>query len=173
MPDWRLRQASVDDAAAVALVAQACFLATFAGVLAGPDILAHLAGKSSADVFARWAADDAAVLTLAEHIRGGAPVGYTLLTPPDEVGETRPGDIELRRIYALSTMHGTGLGAALLAQAVADARNRGARRMLLGVFAGNLRARRFYEREGFVAIAERRFKVGATLHDDFVYALEL
>lgn len=173
MTGWRLRRASVEDAPAVALVAQASFLATFAGILSGPDILSHLSAKSDPATFARWGADPEAVLTLADHIDGAAPVGYTLLTPPEEVGETRTGDIELRRIYTLATMHGSGLGRALLAQAVADARDRGAQRMLLGVFAGNVRARRFYEKEGFVPLAERRFKVGATLHDDFVYGLTL
>ncbi|MBI0474881.1 GNAT family N-acetyltransferase [Sphingomonas sp. MA1305] len=173
MTDWRLRRASVDDAPAVALVAQASFLETFAGVLAGPDILAHLAAKSSVARFAAWAADPTFVLTLAEHPAGLAPVGYTLLTPPEDVGETRAGDIELRRIYTLSATRGTGLGAMLMAQAIADARARGARRMLLGVFAGNSRARAFYERQGFAVVTERAFTVGATACDDRVYARDL
>lgn len=173
MTGWRLRRASPADAPAVALVAQASFLQTFAGVLAGPDILAHLSAKSSVARFAAWADDPACVLTLAEHPAGRAPVGYTLLTPPDEVGETRDGDIELRRIYTLSGAQGTGLGAMLMAQAFADARARGARRMLLGVFAGNGRARAFYKRQGFVVVAERTFTVGTTPCDDRVYARDL
>ncbi|WP_287978413.1 GNAT family N-acetyltransferase [Sphingomonas sp.] len=173
MTDWRLRRASPEDAPAVALVAQASFLETFAGVLAGVDILAHLAAKSSPARFDAWSHDPASVLTLAEHASGHAPIGYSLLTPPEEVGETRVGDIELRRIYTLSRMQGTGLGPALMARAVADARALGATRMLLGVFAGNARARAFYERHGFAVAAERRFKVGVTWCDDFVYARNL
>ncbi len=170
MTTWRLRRASPMDAPAVALVAGASFLETFAGILDGADILSHLAIKSSPERLAAWAADPACVLTLAEHPVGGAPIGYTLLTPPEDVGVTGPGDIELRRIYTLSTARGTGLGAALMAQAIADAHDLGSIRMLLGVFAGNHRARAFYERQGFAIVAERRFKVGATLHDDMVYA---
>ena len=49
----------------------------------------------------------------------------------------------------------------------------GATRMLLGVYGKNLRAHRFYEKQGFVRIGERQFLVGVTLHDDFVYALDL
>lgn len=156
MTTWRLRRASVDDAAAVALVARASFLDTFAGVLSGADILAHLDRKSRPEQFAAWSADPAAVLTLAEHATGAAPIGYSLLTPPEEVGETGPGDIELRRIYTLSAARGTGLGAALMAQAIDDAR-----------------ARAFYERQGFAVVAERRFKVGETWCDDRVYARDL
>lgn len=173
MTPWRLRRALIDDAAAVALVAQASFLDTFAGLLSGPDIIAHVSRKSSAEAFAGWASNPDAVLTLAEHPYGAAPVGYSLLTPPAEVGDTGPGDIELRRIYTLASARGTGLGASLMSQALRDARERGARRMLLGVFAGNGRARDFYERQGFFPIAERRFRIGETLHDDFIYARDL
>jgi GNAT superfamily N-acetyltransferase len=112
-------------------------------------------------------------LPLATHPDGDAPVGYTVLTTPDEVGEIRPGDIELRRIYTLSPARGTGLGSALMDCAIADARALGQNRMLLGVLATNLRACAFYERQGFVAVADRRFRVGATWHDDRVYARDL
>jgi ribosomal protein S18 acetylase RimI-like enzyme len=60
-----------------------------------------------------------------------------------------------------------------MTQALADARAAGARRMLLGVFADNVRARAFYERQGFAVVAERRFKVGATWCDDRVYARDV
>ncbi len=173
MTDWRLRRASPKDAPAVALVAGASFLETFAGILAGADILAHVAAKSSPATFAHWVADPASVVTLAEHAAGAAPVGYTVLTDPAEVGDTGTGDTELRRIYTLSTTRGTGLGAALMAQAIADAQALGATRMLLGVFAGNHRARAFYERQGFAVVSTRRFRVGATLHDDCIYARAL
>ncbi|MDP1026152.1 GNAT family N-acetyltransferase [Sphingomonas sp. KR1UV-12] len=173
MTDWRLRRASPADAPAVALVAAASFLETFAGILSGADIIAHLTAKSAPATFAAWAEDFGSVVTLAEHENGAAPVGYTVLTAPQEVGDTGPGDIELRRIYTLSTARSTGLGAALMEQALDDARALGANRMLLGVFAGNARACAFYERQGFVVAERRRFKVGATWHDDLVYARQI
>jgi GNAT superfamily N-acetyltransferase len=170
MTDWRLRCASPADGPAVALVAAASFLETFAGILPGADIVAHLSNKSPPAVFAAWADDPGSVVTLAEHVRGGAPVGYTVLTAPDEVGDTGTGDIELRRIYTLSPTRGTGLGAALMERALDDARALGSTRMLLGVFARNHRACAFYERHGFAIAERRRFKVGETWHDDLVYA---
>ena len=42
--------------------------------------------------------------------------------------------------------------------------------MLLGVFGGNHRAQRFYEKQGFVVAGTRKFKVGLTHHDDLIYA---
>jgi ribosomal protein S18 acetylase RimI-like enzyme len=171
--DWRLRRTTAADAPLVALVAAASFLDSFAGILSGEDILAHVTRKSSAAAFAGWADDPASVVTLAEHPDGAAPVGYTVLTTPEEVGALRADDIELRRIYTMAAAHGSGLGAALMARAIEDARRLDRRRMLLGVLGRNRRACAFYERQGFTVVAERRFLVGATWHDDLVYARPL
>lgn len=171
--DWRLRRAGADDAPALAAVAAATFLETFAGVLTGPDILAHVARNSSAAKFTAWTAARDSAATIAEHPHGGAPVGYALVTPPDFPIELRARDIELRRIYALSLTRGTGLGRALMARAAEDALALGGRRMLIGVLGTNVRARAFYEREGFSLVGERRFLVGDTWHDDVVYGRAL
>ena len=155
------------------MVAAASFLETFAGILPGDDIVAHCARNSSAEKFAGWAGEAASVVTLATHPDGAAPVGYSLLTTPDLPLPPGEGDIELRRIYALSITRGTGLGHRLMTQALDDARSLGKRRMLLGVLGSNMRARAFYEREGFVLAGERRFNVGAGWYDDVIYARAL
>ncbi|HEX8420329.1 MAG TPA: GNAT family N-acetyltransferase [Sphingomonas sp.] len=172
-PVWRLRRAFPADAPAVAMIAQASFLETFAGILAGPDIVAHCAKNSLPAAFATWAADARAVVMLAEHAEGAAPIGYTLLVPPDLPVELRATDIELRRIYTLSLAHGTGLGRAMMDHAIDDARLLGMTRLLLGVLGRNARARAFYERSGFVVVGERQYLVGSTLYDDLVYARDI
>ena len=170
--NWRLRRASAADAATLSLVAGATFLEAFAGVLDGADIVAHVARNSSADAILAYL-DRGAIATLGEAGQGAAPLGYTLLTEPDLPVAPRAGDIELKRIYALAPTHGQGLGPALMAQAVADARTGGYHRLLLGVYGGNARAHRFYTKQGMSVIGERRFLVGATWHDDLVFARDL
>ncbi|MBB6505829.1 GNAT superfamily N-acetyltransferase [Sphingomonas endophytica] len=167
--DWRLRRAGPADAAALSLVAGATFLEAFAGILDGTDIVAHVARNSSAAAFGAYLFDDA-IATLAEADAGAAPIGYTLLTRPDLPVAMEPGDIELKRIYALFPTHGSGLGPALMARAIDDARARGHHRLLLGVYGRNRRAQRFYEKQGFTVAGTRRFRVGATWHDDLIYA---
>jgi len=167
--DWRLRRAVPADAAALSLVAGATFLEAFAGILDGTDIVAHVARNSSAAAFGAYLFDDA-IATLAEADAGAAPIGYTLLTRPDLPVAMEPGDIELKRIYALFPTHGSGLGPALMARAIDDARARGHHRLLLGVYGRNRRAQRFYEKQGFTVAGTRRFRVGATWHDDLIYA---
>jgi ribosomal protein S18 acetylase RimI-like enzyme len=171
---WRLKRATAADAAALSLVASACFLETFAGLLEGPDIVAHCAKANHHDTFRDWAEATDGRVVVAEIASGGAPIGYSVLTSPDfPAVDTHPDDIELRRIYTLSRAHGTGLGPALMAQALLDARALGCKRVLLGVYAGNDRARAFYEKQGFEAVGTRQYKVGATLCDDVIYALTL
>jgi Acetyltransferase (GNAT) family. len=168
-----LRRAVADDAAALSLVAGATLLDAFAGILSGRDLVAHCARHNTPEKFAEWIADPASVVMLAETVNGGAPLGYSVLTPPDLPIEVLAEDIELRRIYMLSRLHGSGLGAELMKRALNDARAMGKRRVLLGVYGGNARARAFYERQGFAVAGERRFLVGETWHDDAIYAREL
>ncbi|QNE31255.1 GNAT family N-acetyltransferase [Sphingomonas sp. NBWT7] len=173
MPAWQLRPAQASDSDALAMVAAATFLETFSGILPGADIVAHCTRKSSPETFAAWAGDPRSAVTLAEHTDGGAPVGYAVVTTPDLPVDLFDTDIELRRIYALSNTRGTGLGHALMARAIADARRLGAKRMLLGVLGTNHVARAFYERQGFALVGTRRFNVGAGWYDDVIYARSL
>jgi len=168
--DFTLRRAAADDAAALALVGGATFLDTFAGILGGLDIVAHCAANNSEAVFARWLADAGSIVLLAEAATRAAPIGYAVLTAPDLPIAIELGDVELKRIYTLSRFHGSGLGKALMRQALADAGQAGHSRALLGVYGQNARARAFYERHGFVLAGERSFRVGATTHQDVIYA---
>ena len=169
-PLWRLRSAGAADADALALVASASFLETYAGSLDGADLVAHCVANNTREKFATWATDPAGAVVLAEIFPGYAPMGYTVLTSVDLPVEPRDGDIELRRIYAMARLHGTGVGPAMMKQALQDAARLGKRRVLLGVWGENHRAHRFYERQGFERIGTRQFKVGSVVHDDFVYA---
>ena len=86
---------------------------------------------------------------------------------------TDEADLELKRIYLLSRFHGAGAGRALMEAAIVEARLRGARRLLLGVYAGNGRAIAFYLKQGFSRISERRFQVGRNAYEDIIFALDL
>lgn len=164
--DWRLREAGPDDADALSLVGAATFLETFAGTLDGSAIAAHCRTAHSPSYYAN-ARSNGARAWLAEAATGGAPIGFALAGLPDLPGMDR-GDIELKRIYALSRWHGTGVGAALLRAVLAAYRDRP--RLILGVFHDNRRAIGFYRKHGFAEVATRQFDVGGTLYDDVVLA---
>lgn len=167
-----IRRASSADDAALAVVGQATFLETFAGVLDGAAIVAHCREAHSAAGYRQWLEQPGCAAWLAE-APGGAPVGYALVVAPDLPSADPGRDLELKRIYLLGRCRGGGTGRRLLAEAIAFARDAGASRLLLGVYAGNAAAIGFYRRHGFVDVAERRFNVGGTAYDDRVMGLAL
>ncbi len=170
MSQWSVRRAGPADIHVLSLIGAATFLETFADVLPGEDIAQHCRTAHSPEACTGFleAGGRAWLACLAGT---GAPVGYALNTEPDLPVETAPGDVELKRIYLLSRFQGMGIGKALLSAARADARDRGAARLLLGVYRDNLGAIGFYEAMGFEACGTRRFQVGNGTYDDLILAL--
>jgi ribosomal protein S18 acetylase RimI-like enzyme len=167
--DWRLRRANAADAERLALIGGATFLETFAGLLEGDAIVAHCAREHGVEAYRALLGHDESAGWIAEAEIGGAPVGYALVTAP-KLAQARPDDLELKRIYSFSRMHGSGVGTALMERAIDHAMHAGAARLLLGVFIGNQRALAFYRRHGFEKIGERRFRVGNQDCEDVVLA---
>lgn len=157
----------------LAQIGSATFLETFAGILDGDAIIDHFERAHSALTYCDYLSAGGQAW-LAEVAPGHAPVGFALLAHPDLPGARLDGsDAELKRIYLLSKYHGGGLGAALMNEAIAAARQAGARRLLLGVYAGNTSAQSFYRKLGFTELVSRRFRVGLKDYDDTVFALSL
>ena len=54
-----------------------------------------------------------------------------------------------------------------------EARRRGCKHIQLSVYVDNHRARRFYEKRGFVEVGRYEFKVGNHIDDDRVMRVDL
>ena len=170
---WSLRAATPRDAEALALVGRDTFLDTYAGHLPGADIVLHCAHRHAPALYAGWVADAGHGVWIVE-APGGAPIGYQVMAPPDMDGfATRPGDVELKRIYLLGRHHGGGAGRAMMAAGIAWAKARGAGRVLVALWEDNHRAMAFYRRQGFVQAGTRSFTVGTQTYLDPVLALDL
>ncbi|MGC9199669.1 MAG: GNAT family N-acetyltransferase [Acidobacteriaceae bacterium] len=186
-----LRRATAQDAAALALTGAATFLEAFTWMLPGPDILAHTLKHHSAQVYAEYLAQPQARITLA--VTGpavdfpqqpGSVVGYVLVCTPELPSfAVLPTDLELKRIYLFSRFRTAPVldpsghpipnlrpAQALLDAALADACTLGARRMLLGTYAGNTRAIAFYRRNWFQQAGTRLFQVGSQQCSDLIFA---
>lgn len=74
-------------------------------------------------------------------------VGFVAAGPPDAEDETRR---ELYAIYVVPDMWGTDAGRELMRAALQAMRDRGESEAILWVLTDNPRARRFYEREGWI-----------------------
>lgn len=169
--NWTIRAASHADADALALVGAATFLETFAPVHTGQEIVDHCRKEHSPEAYRRLIGPESDAW-IVESVPTQAPLGYALLTAADLPGAA-PDDLELKRIYMLSRLHGGGAGAALMRLCVARARERRAKRLLLSVYSLNDRALAFYRKQGFEKIGENCFFVGETGYLDFVLAAPL
>ena len=168
-----IRRATPEDATALSVLGAATALETYTAMLPGADLLHFCAHRHSPAQYATLLNDPDCAVWIAEAALG-APVGYVVLVPASLPLEgPRPGDYEVQRIYVLHPFHRTGLGYALMELAVAEARARGAARLVLGMHNDNTRALAFYRRQGFEVIAARKFVVGNTVCCDSVLAREL
>jgi GNAT superfamily N-acetyltransferase len=88
---------------------------------------------------------------------GGEVVGQITVLPAARAARSvddEPGLAHLSNIFVREDMWGSGLARELQAAGVEAARERGFTEMRLFVAAGQARARRFYEREGWVRVGE-------------------
>ena len=84
---------------------------------------------------------------------GGELAGHVAIRPAETAprGSREPGLAHFWQLFVKPAWHGTGLALELHDGAVREAGARGFRTIRLYVAAGQARARRFYEREGWVA----------------------
>lgn len=170
----QVRRCKLGDESALALIGQATFLETFAGVLAGEDIISHCSKAHSRELYREWLQDPRYGIWLAEVAPGDAPVGYMVSAPSDlPLADLSSADVELKRIYILGKFQGGGLGRRFFDASVAYAGEVNASRLLLGVYAQNHAAIGFYQRMGFAQVGTRTFHVGSRYYDDWIMGLSL
>ncbi len=83
----------------------------------------------------------------------GDDVGLAAALPYDEV-DARPGDFQLVAMWVAPSARRSGASKLLLEAAIAHARERSARRLVLWVAWGNLRAEALYQQYGFKRTGE-------------------
>ena len=160
-----LRPATKADAATLASLGARTFTDTF-GHLYDPDDL-DLFLKSHAEE--HWAAElcDPEFAVLLVEVSGEA-VGYAKVGPPHLPFEPRGTAVELRQFYLVKAWQGHGLADEMMAWVIDQAEQQDGNDLYLSVFVDNHRARRFYERWGFIAEGRYAFMVGSHADEDIV-----
>lgn len=138
-----IRPATPDDAFGCANVHHTSWVETYSELLPANHWESDTLERRT-ETWQRWLAGDG-VVTVAES--GGQVVGIAFGSAGRQVGDHQPvRDRELYLLYVLAAHHGTGVGQALLDAVLAPGTP-----AQLWVAEDNPRARRFYERNGFVA----------------------
>jgi ribosomal protein S18 acetylase RimI-like enzyme len=162
---FTLRRGGPADAAAVASLFHRSFTATFGHLYPAEDLATFLEGCSP-DRFALELSSPDFAAMLGEGADGRL-LGYCTIGPQDlPVPENGRTWIVLRQLYLEEAAKGTGLAQRLLDWAIAEAGARGFDDIVLTVYVDNHRARRLYEKAGFVEVGTYPFRVGSRIDDD-------
>ena len=161
-----IRRATPADAPALAVVAAATFALACPPGTTEANIALFIETSLSEQSFEGYLTSHVHRLWLAED--DGEP------TDPDIQAAVlvRP-TAELSKIYVLESHHGTGVAKSLMDVAITEAVDSGAGSVWLGVNQQNVRANRFYEKQGFVLRGTRFFQVGDSRDADYVRELPL
>jgi len=166
------RAARPDDAALLSEIGAATFTETFESANTPEDFAAYMASAFGEDVQRSELESGDTTVFFAE--REGDVVGYVMLrerTPPASLGLDDA--LEIARLYARKRALGSGVGAALMQRAIAEAAGRGKDAVWLAVWERNERAMRFYESWGFHRVGTQPFLLGTDLQTDLVMVRRL
>lgn len=155
--DWQIAPIRADDADELGQVHVRVWQETYAGIMPA-DFLAQLDPESRAEMWRTVATSPReGAQTLVARVRDGSIVGFIGVGPSRD--DDAPTPDELYVINLLEGVHGTGLGQQLLDAALGD------RDATLWVAEDNVRARRFYARNGFVPEGARKDHDGSGAHE--------
>ena len=105
---------------------------------------------------------------------GNVPAGYLKLNTGNAQTELQDDTaLEIERIYVKNTYHGKKLGQGLYHKAEEVARDKNKQFIWLGVWEENVKAIRFYEKNGFVVFGSHNFKMGEDVQTDIMMKKQL
>jgi len=157
-----IRHATVEDAAALAVLAERTYRDTFAADN-NPDDLEMYLAKAYGELQQRREIENPDGVTLVVE-SDGELVAFAQLRR----SSSPHGEMEIARFYVDKPHHGRGIAQALMQAATETSRALGATTIWLGVWERNWRALAFYGKCGFRDVGSQPFLVGTDLQTDRV-----
>jgi ribosomal protein S18 acetylase RimI-like enzyme len=167
-----IRQATVDDAGALARLAKSTFIDTFVAENSKNDMDLHCTKHFSTEIQRHEILDPNCVTIIAD--LNGELVAFAqvrLHSPKDCVSADHPS--ELHRLYVSAEWHGKGIAHQTMSRALTTAAHCGADYIWLGVWEHNPKAIAFYQKYGFKIVGEHVFQMGEDPQRDLVMAIEI
>ncbi len=169
--DLTIRRAQAGEETALAALAERTFVAAYGAANTPADLTLHLQQTCTVEYFARRLTEAASSVLVVE--AGDRMAGYAELSP----GVTPPAVPEparqLVRFYLEQEWIGRGIAAPLMAAAIRDGRDRGARYLWLTVWEAAPRPIAFYRKSGFRQAGTITFTIGTDPQQDLLMVLDL
>jgi ribosomal protein S18 acetylase RimI-like enzyme len=146
------------DEKALSLIAQATVLESYAGIVDGLDLIAHVTTTLTPQEFGQMVASERVRTWIAETVPGRCIVGYAMAVADEDTESFF--SFELKRLYLLYRFHGSGLGKRLMEEVLSFAGQMKSERIWLQVHEANPHAIEFYKRFGFVQTGTDLFRAG-------------
>lgn len=164
------RMAGAGDGAAVRDLFHAAYMDTFGHMYSQRNLDLFFANKT-AETFEAQVTDPRFAVRLVEE--GGRLIGYIKMGPNELPGDAPDGTWELHQLYLTPDAKGRGIAQELMEWGFEEARRRGFKHLQLSVFSDNPRARRVYEKRGFVEVGQFHFMVGDHADDERLMRIRL
>ena len=156
-----IRKAEMDDARLVSVLGGVTFYEAYYEQDTPVDMARYVVESFNPEVIAAEIDDPANEFYIP--LLNEKAVGYAKLITGTTAEGIDDGGIELKRIYVLERVWGTGVGERLLKFCIEKAKERGFKFIWLGVWEENARALKFYSKHGFNQVGTVTFPYGDTV----------
>lgn len=162
-----IRQCGTGDAAMLCDLCERTFRSAFAAQNSADDMDAYVSENFTIERVAEELGTEGSIFFTA--FAGEEPAAWLKLnfgsaqTEPDY-----PDSVEVQRIYVLEKFQRCGIGRTLMELAERIGRERGAKRIWLGVWECNTEALKFYGRMGFEKTGSHIYMLGSEAQNDFI-----
>ncbi|QDH81210.1 GNAT family N-acetyltransferase [Echinicola soli] len=168
----KIRKANIQDIERLKEIGKRTFYETFSSDNSQEDMTVYLENGFSTEKLTSELTDPNAEFHFAEN--EGETIGYLKVNTGQSQTEIKDKNaLELERIYVLNDFHGQKIGQLLYNKAIELAKANDVDYVWLGVWERNLRAIRFYEKNGFVPFDKHIFKLGDDEQTDIMMKLYL
>lgn len=164
------KKAGIEDLEEVQKLAMETFYAAFASLNTEGNMKFYMDRAFSKEQLGQELTEANSIFLLAQI--GGKTAGYLKLNlGPAQTDLQDPEALEIQRIYVHPDYQNLKLGEQMVRKAISVAHERNLKYIWLGVWEKNLRAIRFYERQGFIQIGQHPFPFGDDLQTDLIMKL--
>lgn len=159
MDNIAIRKAGLADASVLQQISRQTFYETFAASNSEANMTQYLDQQFAIEKLEAELTNTSSTFYFA--CLNDLVVGYLKLnTGTAQTEEQGAHALEIERIYVLQALHGKKVGQLLYEKAIQVAQEKQVQFVWLGVWENNIRAIRFYEKNGFVTFDKHIFRLG-------------